>query len=145
MNVVGRYVAQVDLVDAHAVVHVERHARGCDVIGDAEVGACRKLRAVPCLACERVLRHAVSASRVCLLHGADDLEEARASADAVRLEGGGDGEADRLARAALVCNHEMRRQRVQPALDTFDRGIERFEVDGDIRALLHLYPSHETV
>ena len=126
MNIVGRDVSEVDLVDPHTVVHVERHARGRDMIGNAECGIRREFYGIPCLVREDFPRRTIFAPRICLLYGTNDLEEARASADAVCLERGGDGETDRLARAALICDHEMRRQRIESTLDTFDRGIERF-------------------
>ena len=85
-------VAQIDLVDAHAVVHVECHARRGNMIGDAKLRMCCEFRCVTRLSCECAMRGTVLSPRICLLHRTDDLEEAWASADAVRLERGGDGQ-----------------------------------------------------
>ena len=145
MDVLRGNVPQIDLVDPHAVVHVERHARGSDMIGDAKLRMRRELDGIRRLTYKRVLWGTILSPRIFLLHGTDDFEETRAAADAVGLEGGGDRETDRLARAALICDHEIRGQRIQSSLHTFDRGIECLEIDGDIHAFLrlHLHPSQE--
>ena len=72
----------------------------------------------------------------------DDLEEARASRDAVRLEGGRDGEADGLLGATGICHDEIGRERIETTLGALDRGVERLEVDGDVRPLLFLPRFH---
>ena len=120
MDVLRGNVPQIDLVDPYAVVHVERHARGSDMIGDAKLRMRRELDGIRCLTYKRALWGTVLSPRIFLLHGTDDFEETRAAADAVGLEGGGDRETDRLARAALICDHEIRGQRIQTSLHTFD-------------------------
>ena len=115
------------------------------MIGDAKLRMRRELDGIRCLSCECTLWCMVLSTCIRLCHGPDDLKEAWASADAVGLEGGGDCETDRLARATLICDHEIRGQRIQSSLHTFDRGIECLEIDGDIHAFLrlHLHPSQE--
>ena len=141
MDILGANMTQIDLVDSYAVLHVECHARWCDMVGNPEFRVRCQFGGIRGLAHERTLRSAVLAPRIRLLHGTDDLEEARASADAVCLECRGDGKADGLARAAFVRNDEMCGQRIESAFHTFDRGEECLEVDGDICALLHVHPS----
>ena len=126
VDVRRRNMPQIDLIDAHAVCDVECHARRGNVVGDAEVRRCGELCRIRCLTREPVLRRTVFPLGVCVPHGTDDLKEARTAADAVHFERRGYGKADRFRRAAFVCDDEMRRQRIQTALDAFHRGIEGF-------------------
>ena len=59
----------------------------------------------------------------------------------MRLERGGDGETDRLARTALIRDNKKRRQRIESALHTLDGRIERLEINRNIGTLLHGHPS----
>ena len=40
-------------------------------------------------------------------------------------------------RAAFVGDHQMGIHGVEPALDAFDRSVERLQIDGDIGSLAH--------
>ena len=54
----------------------------------------------------------------------------------MRLERGGDGEADGLFRPGGVGDDQIRAQRIEMALDAFHGGVEALEIDGGIDALL---------
>ena len=58
-----------------------------------------------------------------------NLKDAAAVADAERLHGGRDGQADGLLGALGVGHDEVRRERVEPAGGALDAGIKRLEVD----------------
>ena len=60
----------------------------------------------------------------------DYFEQASPSGDAVGFERRGDRETNGLFRSGHIGDNKIGRQRVEPSGDTFDRGIERFEVDG---------------
>ena len=58
-----------------------------------------------------------------------NLKDATAVADAERLHGGRNGQADGLLGALGVGHDEVRRERVEPAGGALDAGIKRLEVD----------------
>ena len=141
MNVFRRNTAQVGLVDAHTVVHIARHSRGSNMIGNGKGRICRKFLCVCRFPRKCMLRSAAAAPGICPFYGADDLEETRASANAVCFKGRRDSETDGLARAALIRNDKMRGQWIQSAFHAFNRGIECLEINGNVCTLTHSYPS----
>ena len=141
VDVLGGDVAQIDGVDARAVLHVSGHAgRGDDVI-DREAGVLLQLLGEGGLAGE------AAAGGGQLPLGIDDgdllndLEQSGAAGDADGLQRRGDGKADGFFGAGEVGDDEIDGEGVQPPIDTFDRGIKGFEVDGEVGSFLHFLSS----
>ena len=67
------------------------------------------------------------------------LEQAAAAGDAERLQRRRYRQADRLLAALRVGHHELRRERVEPALDAFHTGVEALQIDAAIYALSALH------
>lgn len=59
-----------------------------------------------------------------------DFEEPATAAEAEFFEAGGDGEANGAVGAGEVGDDEVGGHWVEAAFDAFDRGVERFEIDG---------------
>ena len=108
---------------------------GMDVLGRHEaqvdgVDVGRRLH----VALHARLRHDV-------VHALGDLEHAATAGQAERLHGRRDGQADGLLRAVGIGHDEVRRQRVQPAVDAFDAGVEALQIYAHVRALHRADPS----
>lgn len=71
----------------------------------------------------------------------NDLEQSGAAGDADGLQRRGDGKADGFFGAGEVGNDEIDGEGIQPPIDTFDRGIKGFEVDGKVGSFLHFLSS----
>lgn len=124
VDVLGCDVAQVDRINARAVVDVERHARHGDDIACGEAGILGEFRLVRGFPDEPAVRRTKCPSAIDLAYALDDFKEARASGHAAFLECGRYGKADRLFRAAFVGDDEIRAERVEPALVALDRGVK---------------------
>jgi hypothetical protein len=66
-----------------------------------------------------------------------DLKQPRATGNPVSLEGGGNRQTDGLFGSAFVCHDQVSGHGVKPAFPTFDRGIEAFQVNGNVDFLAH--------
>ena len=95
-----------DLVDLRGLFDVRRHARRRDDVVDLPMQPRFRLA-------DLLLR----------------LKQSRTPGDTERLQRGADGKADRLIRARLVCDQQTRRERIESAIDAFDAGVVRFEID----------------
>ena len=62
-----------------------------------------------------------------------DLEDAAAPGDAELLQRRRDGEADGRVAAVGIGDHQVRVEGVEPAVDALHGGVERFEVDAEVR------------
>ena len=139
MDVLGRHMAQVDAVDLLTHLHIARHARRRHDIVQLEIRAGLQLGVVGRRACEATCGHTATALLVDLPDALHNLEEAGTSADAVLLQRRSDGQADGLLRAAQIGHDEVGGERIEPAVHTLHRGVERLKVDGDISSLLLLH------
>ena len=140
MDVLGRCVVQINIVNACAVAHIVRHARRCDNIVELQRGVCRKLRRAARLSGERMTGRSGAARGIDLPHRLHNLEEAGAARNAVGLERRRHCETDCLFGAGRVRHDEIRRHRVKTPLHTFHRGIKRLEIDGKICPFSHGAP-----
>ena len=134
VNVFGGDVAEVDLVDASAVLDVVSHSWRCGDVVDGQFGMGFELVVVGRLAAEAVAGSVELSVLVDFAQSLHDFEEACAASDAVGFECWRDGEADGLLGARGVGHHEVGGERIEPTFGALDGGIERFEVDGDICA-----------
>ena len=100
---------EINLIDAHTVIHIECHARRRNMVGHREGRMICELICVCAFTCEFPVGSADTPSPVDLFDLADDLKEPRTSSDAVCLECGGDGETDGLARTAFIRDNEIGR------------------------------------
>ena len=82
--------------------------------------------------------HVALHARTChdVVHALGNLEHAAAARQAERLHRRRDGQADGLLRAVGIGHDEVRLQRVEPAIDALDAGVEALQVDAHVRALL---------
>ena len=126
MDIPGFDVFEIDLIDARAVLHVVSHARFGDDVFQRQAGIGREERGAVGGTGKFAPRRAAEALGVDGAHALDDLEQPRPPGDAQRLEGGRDGQADGLFRAAFIGHDEMGVHRVQIAFDALDRSIEGF-------------------
>ena len=140
VDILGRYVVQINVVDSGAVAHVVRHVRRRYDIIQLQRGVCRKLRRAARFPGERMARRGGAARGVDLPHCLHDLEKPGAARNAVGLERRRHRKADRLFRAGRVRHNKIRRHRVKTALHALHRGIERLEIDGKICPLSHGAP-----
>ena len=132
VDILGGDVLKVDLIDAGAVLHVVGHAgRGDDVV-HGQGGVSHQLVLAVGLTREAAARGSLAALGVDLFDPTDGLKEAGAAGYAVAFEGGGDRQADGLFGAGGVGHQEIGAHGVEASLDAFHRGVEGFQVDGDI-------------
>ena len=109
VDVVGREVPEVDLVDVGGIGEVEGHAGwGGDVV---QPFSC------PCLYFPHCLQH---------------LEHAAPPAEAVFFHGWSYCQADGVSAPLGICHHQAGGEGIQSPLDTLHTGIEAFEIDGCI-------------
>ena len=125
VNILGRNVFEVDIVDLRADLNVFRHLRRCDKIPHRTQRISRKLTGVTAFLKEVAARFALPFG-VDLLDALDYFEKSRSAGDAVGLQGRRHGKADGLLRAAEVCHDQIGRHRVKPALHAFDGRVIRF-------------------
>ena len=112
MNIHRRSIPEDDGVDQGADPLIFRHAwNSCDVMHLCPV--------LPLIFLDRLL---------C-------FKQAGPGRDTDGFEGRRDCQADRLIRAAFVCDQEVRGQRIVPSGDAFHGGIERFHVNRYITML----------
>ena len=130
--VISRDIAQVDFIDAGAVVQIKRHAGLGNYIGKSEGGICLKLVYVAGFSLKYMLRSLGLAETVGGLYFLYHLEEPCPARDTEGLDGGAGCQADGLFRPALICDHKGGSERIKTAFHTFHRGIEGLEVDGDV-------------
>ena len=109
MNVGRGDAPEINLIDAHTVIHIECHARRRNMVGNGEGRTICELFCVCTFAREFPAGGADTPSPVDLFDLADDLKEPRTSSDAVCLECGGDGETDGFARTAFIRDNEIGR------------------------------------
>ena len=140
MDVLGRCVVQINIVNACAIAHIVRHARRCDNIVELQRGVCRKLRRAARLSGKRMTGRSGAARGIDLPHCLHNLEEAGAARNAVGLERRRHCKTDCLFGAGRVRYDEIRRHRVKTPLHTFHRGIKRLEIDGKICPFSHGAP-----
>ena len=67
----------------------------------------------------------------------NNLKEAGTARDTVGFEGGGNCQADGFFGSGGISNDEIGGEGIQSALDTFHRGKEGFEIDGEVGTLFH--------
>ena len=151
-DVFRRDVFEVGRVDAAAVFLVQPHLRRRDDVGDFQRGVA--LQGFVVEGCARKLippglRVATDGPRadaivqslpVGATHLLDHLEQAGPPRHAACLQRGGDREADRLFRSALVRHDQIGGQRIQVALHALDAGVEALGVNAHVlpHALCHL-------
>ena len=128
MDVFRCHIAQINVIDAGAVLHVKCHAgRRGDVVQRqrAVTGQCPGIAADPVHLAD------------CLHH----LKQPRTARYSVSLESGRDRKADRLVRAGGIRHHQMGGQGVQAPLHTLHRGVKGLEINGNICPVLHAVTS----
>ncbi len=143
MDILRRYVFQIDLINFRAPLHVQCHVRSrgnkVKLKGrvTAELAAVRRLPgkgssmvcgSAPCIHAAHHLKH---------------FEKTGASRNSVRLERGRDRKADCFLCTAHIRDDKIRRQRIKAALAALDRSVKRLEVNRDILfcpALSHTVP-----
>ena len=119
-------MAEVDLVDAGAVLHVQTHAGdGGDEV-DLQGGVTLQLVPPMGFSREGFVGQAVAAGLVGLLDLLDGLEHAGAAGDAVLLQRRGDRQADGLIGTGGIRNHQMGGQGIQSPFYTFYGSVEGF-------------------
>ena len=84
------------------------------------------------------LHRAVLPSGIRFLHALLDFKQPSTPGDTVAFEGRRDGKADGLIRPAFICNNKVCVQRLSAAPPALHGGVEGFQVDCDVSALLHL-------
>ena len=114
MDVVSAEIAQVDSVNPRGILHVQCHA-----------GFRRDVR-------KRLSRFPLDFPRL-LNH----LKEPAPPGKPVGLERRRHGKADRFFRAGLIGDDKVCLERIKPALNAFDGGIEGFEVYRKVGSLCH--------
>ena len=139
VDVLRRDIVEVNIIDLRTTLDVMRHARPGNDIVERQRGRGFQFQVAAGCPREGPSRCAKAPLRVHLLHLLHDFEQPRPARDAIRLEGGGDCKADRLFRAAFVCNDEVGGHRVEPAFRAFHRSVEGFEVDAKICPLCHAH------
>ncbi len=137
VDVLRRDKAQVDGVDARAVVQRERHARPRAEEAQRPVRMRGQLPRAVRFARKGLRPRAGQALRVDRAHPLPHLKEPRPPGHALRLERRRDRKADGLVRPLLVRDDQVRVHRVQTPLHALHRSIEGLQVYGGIRPLLH--------
>ena len=132
VDVLGRRVFEIDRVDPRALPDIGGHARLGDDIGRFQRGIGAQLAGVAGLVDEPAAGGGQTPALVDLPHLPHDLEQPGAAGQAIRLQGRGHRQADRLLRAADIRHHQMRVQRIDMERRALRRRIERLQVYGYI-------------
>ena len=136
-DVLLRNIAQIDLVNLCAHLHIVRHLRRRDNIIQRQFRRNPERVRVAAFSVKSAVWRAHQTPRVNLLHLFDHLKEPRAPRNAIGLERRRHRQTDGFFRPIGVGNDEMGFQRIQPPRHTFHRSIKRFEVNRDICPLFH--------
>lgn len=144
VNILWSNVFEINIINLRADRHIARHLRRGNKIINRKLRPCPKLR-IPAGGTRQLpAGSGTPARRVDRLNSLHNFKQPRSAGKSPRLERRGNGQADRLIRAALIRHHKIRRHWVKTALHTLDRGVKRLQVDGKIRSVLHcaaLFPS----
>ena len=132
VDVLRCHIFQIDGIDVGAVADVECHARRCSDVAGLPLGMALECRLRGGTFRQPSFRRPYAPALVHLAHTLFHLKEPCASADAVFLERGGYGQTDGLGGTAGIGHHQMGVEGVEAALHALYRGVERFEVDGDV-------------
>ena len=134
-DILRRDILQIDTVDPGTHFHIFRHLRR----RDNKVHRQRRVRlqflieiTLPgkCFCRRSPLPFVID-----LFDLLQHLEEPRAARDTVALQRRRYRQADGLLRPRRVSHHEVSGQRIEPSRDALHAGIERLQIDRDIRSL----------
>ena len=143
VDVLRRDVLEVDVIDFCALGDVVCHLRRRDNVVQLPLRVSAQIVGVGRFPGKTAAGGTGAPPDVDLAHLLHDLEQPRATGDTVSLQRGGHRKTDGLLSAGGICHDKVRRQRVEVAFDTFDRGVEGFQVDGHIDfSLRHEIPPH---
>ena len=132
VDVLWRDIFQVNTVYLRADLYVVRHARrGCNIV-NSPVWMLFKFYIRRGFACQTMPWHLALTFKVYLAHPLDYLEETCPSTDAILLQRRRHRQTDSFLCSAHVGHYEVCGQRVKPSVYTFNRCVERFEVDGNV-------------
>ena len=136
MDILRRHMPQVNLVDARAVVHIQRHARRRSEKIHLPVRMRFQFFRQPGLSGKTASGCKPAPPCIDFIHFLNRFKQSGASRHTQRLQWRRYRQADCLFRTGGISHHQMRFQRIQPALHAFHRRIKGFQVDGNI-AFLH--------
>ena len=137
MDVFRSGVAQVYLVYPGAVVHVQGHAgRGGNVV-QLQFRGRPESRVVKGGAGETPAGRFCQALPVNLFYRLLHFKEPGTAGNAVSFQRGRDGQADGFFRAGPVGHYQIGSEGIQMPLRAFHRGIEGFQVNGQIDPFFH--------
>ena len=137
VDVLGRDVFQVHVVDPGAPLHVMGHpGRSHDVV-HRQARVCFQFRIAEGGAAELPPRCGAEPLGVDLLDPLNYLEQPRPAGDAPGFQAGGDRQADGLLRPAQVRHHKVGGQGIEAALNALHGCVEALEINGEIRSLFH--------
>ena len=140
MYILRCHIFQINIINLRAVFHIIRHSGNCRDIGYLK----SRIR------CKRygIGRCSMKGSSGCmplpfpvdLPDALNHFKQSRPSRDAITFKRGRYCKADRLLRPPGVCNHKIRRKRIQSPLLTFHGGIKGFQINCNINFVFHLKP-----
>ena len=124
MDVLRRDKTEIDLIDARAVIDVERHARRRDDVFERQRRVLPEKGGVERLCAKLVFGRGAFARAVDFPDALYDLEQTRPSGNSVALERRRNGKADCFFGAREVCDDEVGRHGIEPALHALHGGVK---------------------
>ena len=132
MNVLRRYILEINLIDVAAVLHIVCHSgRGHDVI-QLLFRVAFQLHIVTGAAIKGFSRRPLLPQRIDLTHPLDHFKESGPAGYAVGLQRRCHRQADGFFGPAGIRHHQIGGQRVQFPLHTLYGSVKGFEINGDI-------------
>ena len=113
MNVLRRYIFQINIVDTGTVLHVQGHAGHCRNVINGLQSLCLTLQ-------------------IHFLHPLYHLKQSGPSRDSVNLQRRGNRKTDGFLRSGRIRHHQVGPQRIKSPLHTLHGGIKGFQIDTDI-------------
>ena len=139
MDVLRRDILEIDVVHLGAAPDVMGHARRGNNIVHRQRWVLRQLPGKAGTARQCTAGRVLSAPSIDQGHLLHHLKQARAAGEAAGFQAGRDRQADGLFGAGGIGHHQIGGKGVQSPLDTLHRGVEGFQVDGRVNALLCVF------
>ena len=137
MDIFRRHIFQINLIDFRTVIHIIGHPRRRGNIIHRQLRRPFQFRTMNGCAGQPMSRRHAPTLCIDFPYFLNDLKQPRPSGNTIGLQGRRNRKTDGFLCPAGICNDQIHRHRVQPALDRFYRSIEGFQINGYIGRFFH--------
>ena len=134
-NILRCHEFQIGAVNIRAVFHIQLHSRRCRDVVQLQTGILLQLIRLAGASGKIPDSRFCQSCAVDPADGLNHLEKSRPSGNPFSLQGRRNRQTDRFFRPRQIRHDKIRLQRIQSALVTLHRSVERFQVDGGIYVL----------